>query len=160
LVPDFARQPLVWTAPVIVGVMVVIGVYGINWRIYQSAQLITERRSYVDEVVADLDHFPPLATFARERLLNVMSSTLDHFTRSELIPSLPEQADIAIKAEPDNMHLRFAVAHFYRTVANSSPDLIALPRFHTDMGIRLGPNTASAAQALEEQLASELDLAS
>ena len=156
--PEPVRQPAMWALPVVVGIVVVVGVYGINWRIYKGAQLITETGSSVEEVIENIDHFPPLGTFARERLLNVMSTlwtTLDPDNRASIVPTMGEQADIALAAEPDNMQLHFAVARFYRTVASDSNDLLARARVHTDKGVSLGPNTESAARALREQTEAE-----
>ena len=161
--PETVRQPVMWALPVMVGIVVVVGVYGTNWRILKGAQLITETGSSVEEVIENIDHFPPLGTFARERLLNVMStlwSTLDPTNRASIVPTLSEQADIALAAEPDNMQLHFAVARFYRTVASDSNDLLELARFHTDKGVSLGPNTASAERALREQMEAESEVAS
>jgi hypothetical protein len=41
-IPASTRRPLRLTAPVLVGLVVLVGVYGINMRTYRAAQLITE----------------------------------------------------------------------------------------------------------------------
>ena len=157
-VPTRIGNSLRLAAPVLVAVVITAGVYGINYRSYRSAQLITETGSSVEEVIGNLDYFSPLATFGRERLLNVMSSrwdTLAPSERSRLIPILVEQAGQALAAEPDNMELHFAVARFYRAAANGSDELLERARFYTDRGVELGPNTASGVRAIGQQEAAE-----
>jgi len=152
--PGGVSRSFRWAAPVLVGIVVVLGVYGINWRIYTAAQLVTETGSTVEEVADNLDHFPPLATFGRERLLNVMSDRweeLDPFERPFLIPKLEEQANLALAAEPNNMELHFAVARFYRAASVNEPGFVELARFHTDRAAELGPETPSTFLALETQ---------
>jgi hypothetical protein len=68
-----ARNALRWIVPGVVGVIVFAGVYGINYRTFRAAQLFTKTGSDVEEVVGNLDHFAPLATFGMERLINVMT---------------------------------------------------------------------------------------
>jgi len=41
-IPASTRRPLRLTAPVLVGLVVLVGVYGINMRTYRAAHLITE----------------------------------------------------------------------------------------------------------------------
>jgi hypothetical protein len=152
--PTGASRTLRWAAPVLVGIVVVAGVYGINWRIYRAAQLFHETGSTVEEVAGNLDHFPPLATFGRERLLNVMSDRweeLDPFERPFMIPELEKQAKIALAAEPNNMELHLAVARFYRAASVNEPEFIERARFHTHRASELGPETPSTFLALETQ---------
>ena len=156
--PGRVRKSLRWAAPVIVGLVVVAGVYGINLRTYRGAQLITETGATVQDVSDNLNHFSPLATFARERLLNVMTDRwedLDPFDRIQLINQLKREANLALDAEPENMELHFAVARFYRAAAADLPEMLPLAREHTDRGIELGPHTASAARAITEQTEAE-----
>ena len=148
-------------APILVAVVVTASVYGVNWRIFRAAQLIGEPEPTVGQIVENLNHFSPLATFGRERLLNVMSDrwwTLDPVDRIELIEELEDQAEVALAAEGDNMELHFAVARFYRAASMDLPELIERARFHTDRGVQLGPNTSSAERARSEQLAAEAAL--
>ena len=109
----------------------------------------------------NLNHFPPLATFARERLLNIMADRLDGMSevdRVEAVDQLAQEAMLAIDAEPENMELNFAVARFYRGAAEFEQDLMTQALYYTDKGISLGPNTASAALALEHQTEAEAQL--
>ncbi|MDA1096199.1 MAG: O-antigen ligase family protein, partial [Chloroflexi bacterium] len=160
--PGFSRYLKLAAVPV-VAILVIVGVYGMNIRTFQAAQLFIETGATVEEVADNLDHFSPLATFGRERLLNVMSGRwdgLDPIQRLRLIPALDEQAGQALAAEPDNMDLQFAVARFYRAAAINMPELMERARFHTDRGIELGPNTVAAAKALVEQDLAEAEMPS
>ena len=56
------------------------------------------------------------------------------------------------------MELNFAVARFYRAAAEYDQGLMTQARYYTDEGISLGPNTASAALALERQTDAEAEL--
>lgn len=148
-------------APILVGTVITASVYGINWRVFRAAQLIGETEPTVGQIIENLDHFAPLATFGRERLLNVMSDrweTLSPVDWIELIKELEGQADVALDAEGDNMELHFAVARFYRAASGDLPELIEQARFHTDRGVQLGPNTSSAHKAVSEQLEAEAAL--
>jgi hypothetical protein len=145
-------------APVVVVLVVVIGVYGVNLRTYRAAQLITATGADVQEISDNLNHFPPLATFARERLLNVMNSRLDQFDefdRTDVIDQLEHEAMLALDAEPENMELHFAVARFYRAAASYQPTFIERARTYTERGVELGPNTGSAKLAQERQKKAE-----
>ena len=88
-IPRLSRMPfqvgqsLRMAAPILVAVVIAAGVYGINYRSYRSAQLITETGSSVEEVIGNLEYFSPLATFGRERLLNVMSSRWETLNPTE-----------------------------------------------------------------------------
>jgi hypothetical protein len=77
--------------------------------------------------------------------------------RKELIDQLEHEAELALDAEPHNMELHFAVARFYRAAAMDVPEMLSLARDYTERGIELGPNTASATQALEQQIEAEAD---
>jgi hypothetical protein len=130
-------------APVVISLVVVISVYGINFRTYRGAQLVAETGATVQDVSDNLNHFSPLATFARERLLNVMSGRWENmypFERTELIGQLEHEAELALDAEPDNMELHFSVARFYRAAATDVPEMPSLPRYYTERGIELGPH--------------------
>lgn len=156
----YTKKALRWIAPPVVGLIVVAGVLGINYRSYRAAQLFTETGSTVAEVAANLDHFGPLATFGRERLINVMAGGWEAQppdARVGLVPEIRELANSALAAEPDNMELHFAVARFYRVAAADIPELMELAKFHTDRGAKLGPETVSTARALEEQLGAETE---
>ena len=151
--PERGRSSLRLAAPVVVGLIVVIGVSGINIRTYRGAQLVTETGATVQDVTDNLNHFSPLETFARERLLNVMSSRWENmfpFERKEMIDELEHEVKLALDVEPDNMELHFVVARFYRAAATDVPEMLSLPRYYTERGIELGPNTASAELALEQ----------
>ncbi|MBT3943522.1 MAG: O-antigen ligase family protein [Chloroflexi bacterium] len=153
-IPVVIRRATSYAAPVVVAVVVIVLIYGMNFRIFRAAQLITETGSSVEEVVENLDHFPPLSPFGRERLLNVMSDRwerLDPGEQIRLFPILVEQGEKALDAEPDNMALHFAVANLYRTVAGGSQDLLDQARFYTDIGVELGPNTRYAELAIDAQ---------
>ena len=159
--PASARRSLRSAAPVLVVVIVVIGVYGINMRTYRAAQLVGQTGANVQEISDNLNHFSPLATFARERLLNIMADRLDEMSlegKVKAIDQLALEVKLAIGAEPENMELNFAVARFYRAAAEHNPGLMTQARFYTDKGISLGPNTASAALALERQTDAEAEL--
>ena len=143
-----------WIVPPVVGLVVVAGVIGINYRSYRAAQLFTKTGSTLEEVATNLDHFGPLATFGRERLINVMANSWESqrpVDRVALVPEVRDLAGSALAAEPDNMELHFAMARFYRAAAADLPELMDLARLHTDRGAELGPNTTSTARALEQQ---------
>ena len=155
----YARRPLRLAAPVLVGVIVIVGVYGINIRTYRAAQLITQTGADIQEISDNLNHFSPLATFARERLLNIMADRIGDMSeadRMKTVDQLAHEVKLAIDAELENMELNFAVARFYRGSAEYDHDLMTQARYYTDKGINLGPNTASAALALERQTDAEL----
>ncbi|MCH7641939.1 MAG: O-antigen ligase family protein [Chloroflexi bacterium] len=159
--PERVLRPLRWAAPALVGLIVIVGVYGINLRIYRAAQLFIATGADVQEVSANLGHFSPLATFGRERLLKVMTGRwddMDTFDRIRLVPQLEAEARLALDAEPDNMELRFAVAGFYRIAARDLPELMEQARLHTDRGAELGPNTVVAARELAAQSKAEREL--
>jgi hypothetical protein len=147
-------------APILVGVIVTAGVYLVNVQTFRAAQLITETGSSVEEVAANLDYFSPLATFGRERLLNVMSGRWEELDRINLIKDLEDQTDSALAAEGDNMELHFAVARFYRVATTDLPELMERARFHTNQGPILGPQTASTARAPREQADAEAEVLS
>lgn len=156
--PRSAQMALRSTATMVVVTVVVLGVYGLNFRMYRAAQLVTETAPTVQMVSDNLSHFSPMSTFARERLLNVMSgrwNEMDVNDRIQLIRQLEEEAATALSAEPENMELHFAVARFYRVVALDLPVLMDKAREHTDRGVALGPHTSSSARAAEEQLLAE-----
>jgi hypothetical protein len=132
-VPSRLHSFVKMTAPVVVAVVLVLVLVGVNWRTYRAAQLVGEPAANVQEVTANLDHFGPLATFGRERLLNVMSSRwpdLSGFEKVENVEDLTRVAERAIAAEPNNMELHFAVARFYRAAASTVPELMERARFH------------------------------
>ncbi len=132
---------------------------GVNLRIYRAAQAITRTGANVGEVTANLDEFSPLATFGRERLLNVMSNrwdSLNGFERIELIPEMQHVADQAFEAEPDNMDLHFAVARFYRATAPNFLQHFELARAYLNRGAKLGPHTATTAKAYGAQVEAEV----
>ena len=140
--PERGRSSLRLAAPVVVGLIVVIGVSGINIRTYRGAQLVTETGATVQDVTDNLNHFSPLATFARERLLNVMSSRWENmfpFERKEMIDELEHEVKLALDAEPDNMELHFAVARFYRAAATDVPEMLSQARDYTEPGDRTWP---------------------
>ena len=78
--------------------------------------------------------------------------------RMEPVDQLAHEAMLAIDAEPENMELNFAVARFYRGAAEFEQDLMTQALYYTDKGISLGPNTASAALALQHQTEAEAQL--
>jgi hypothetical protein len=159
--PERGRSSLRLAAPVVLGLIVVIDVSGINIRTYRGAQLVTETGATVQDVTDNQNHFSPLETFSRERLLNAMSSRWENmfpFEWKEMIDELEHEVKLALDAEPDNMELHFAVARFYRAAATDVPEMLSLARDYTERGIELGPNTASAELALEQQIEAETNL--
>ena len=81
---------------------------------------------------------------------------MDRFDRIEMVKQLEEEAALALDAEPENMELHFAIARFYRAAALDLPELMTLARAHTDRGVELGSDTASAERATELQAKAEL----
>ena len=145
-------------APVVIAVVLTVVISGVNWRTYRAAQLITVTEPDVQKVVANLDHFGPLGTFGRERLLTVMAnrwSVMDEAEQIEAIGYLERTVEQALRAEPDNMEIHFAAARFYRAATSNFPELIERARFHTDIGAELGRHTASTAEALDLQQRAE-----
>ena len=135
---------------------------GVNWRTYRAAQLITQTGADVQEVTANLDHFGPLATLGRERLLNVMSNRwdgLDGIEKLQLVPEMERVVEQALAAEPNNKDLHFAVARFYRTASSNFPELLERAGFHTDRGAELGPHTLATSRAVTAQQEAEAALA-
>jgi hypothetical protein len=106
----------------------------------------------------NLNHLLPLATFTRERLLNIMTDRFDELSiegRINAVDQVAREAKLAIDAEPEYTELYFVVAHFYQTTAEYDQGLMTKARFYTDKGINLGPNTASMALAFERQTDAE-----
>ncbi len=156
--PGRVRSAVGYAAPVLVATIVALLVYSANYRAYSAGQLFLHGRGTPQELAANLDVFPPLATFGRQSLLNAAAANWDAFnplTRPDIIQVLEDQARRAVQAEPENMSLRFAVARFYRAAASDRPELMALAREHTAEGVRLGPATPAAARASAAQVAAD-----
>ena len=150
-----------YAVPLAAAAILAASLFALSYRPFRAAQLFV-RSGTPDEVAGNFRYFPPLATYGQIALFNVLASRYETQApdqRALMVQLIDREREAPLKAEPENLRLRVALARFYRAAGSDFPELMAVARTETDEALRLAPHTHEAHEAAVEQALAERDLA-
>jgi len=146
--------------PLAAGAVVLLALFGMNWRIQRAAFFVVGSAP-LDEIPARLNAFPPLGTIGRTQFAEGTAVRIHNIAageRDDLIAVVTGEIDKAIAAEPQSILVRLAASRFFASASQYRPELVERARRETDEALRLGPHTHEAHARAVEQAFLEKDL--
>jgi O-antigen ligase len=147
--------------PLAAGAVVLVALFGINWRIQRAAFFVVGSAP-LDEIPARLNAFPPLGTIGRTQFAEGTAVRIHDISpreQDEVIAVVTGEIDKAIAAEPQSILVRLSAARFFASASQYRPELVERARLETNEALRLGPHTHEAHARAVEQAFVEKDLA-
>jgi len=148
-----------YAVPLAAAAILAASLFALNYRPFRAAQLFV-RSGTPDEVAGNFRYFLPLAAYGQVALFNVLASRYETETpdqRALMVRLIDREREAPLKAEPENLRLRVALARFYRAAASDLPELMAVARAETNEALRLAPHTHEAHEAAVRQALAERD---
>jgi len=105
--------------------------------------------------------FSPMANLRRVGLIDSLAQVYGLQSAEErlrLLQFVDQEAEEALKMEPQSIRTHLVLGRFYREAAADFPELMTVARIATQDALRLGPHTHAAHEALVEQALAERDL--